>query len=133
MSKYGAPEIYTRFLREENIKENNSRIHWKAFKPDPNNESGRLEVSCYESQGLNKAQIKKIAEINNITPNNKFPHGHCSIREIDFPLKDINIEKNYIPERHIDIIGWEKYSSKEESKAISALLAEISSELIVIY
>ncbi|MBM2813802.1 MAG: hypothetical protein HW421_564 [Ignavibacteria bacterium] len=133
MSKYGTPEIYSRFLRENNLKDSNSRVHWKAFFPDTNEINQRLEVSCYETQCIDISEVKEIASKNNVRPNKKFPHGHCSINESDFPADEIDIEKNYIPERHIDIIGWEGKPNFEDKKFVATILAEISSENIIIY
>jgi len=133
MSKYGEPEIYSRFLRKDWIKENNTKVHFKAFLPTENKTTHRFEVSCFETQLLDIEQIKQIFRINNILPNNKPPIAHCSIPEKDFLSEKLSIDRNYEPERHVDLIGWEKYQSKEDRNEISSLLAEISSDIINIY
>jgi len=132
MSKYGEPEIYSRFLKKEWVKENNSRIHSNAFIPDPKSTT-RLEISCFETQMLSNREILQIAINNNITPNQRLPFGHCSIAWSNFLFDKLQIDRNYIPERHIDIVGWEKYNGKEEIKCLAMQLAEISSKKIHIY
>jgi hypothetical protein len=133
MSKYGSPEQYSRFLRKDWLKKDNTRVHWKAYYPDQNNINSRLEVSCYETQNMNLKEIIDIAEKNNIRPNSKFPLGHSTIIEKDFPINEVDIEKNYIPERHIDIIGWDRFPNYEDKKLIASLLAEKATNDIIIY
>lgn len=133
MSKYGNPEIYSRFLRADWLKESNSRVHSNAFNCSKNKNTERLEVSCFETQGLNTLQIQEIASTNNITLNMKPPVGCCSIQQTDFPFDKLEIDANYIPDRHIDLIKWENYPSKEDYKEITSLLAEIASNDIQIF
>jgi hypothetical protein len=133
MSKYGKPEIYSRFLRHDWVKEQNTRIHHKAFMPSPNDNKNREEVSCFETQNLDNDAIRQISRENQILPNNKPPVGHCSIIEQYFLWDKLSLDRNYIPERHIDIIGWEVYPSKEDIKELASQLAEISSDIIIIY
>ncbi len=130
MSKYGSPEEYARFLRKRFLKSDNTRVATNAFIPSPNKNTGRLEVSCFEVQGLNKSLIKNIATTNSISPNNKPPAAYSVIFEEDFPNEIIKLEKNYVPDRHIDLIGWERYDSKELQKQVAMQLAEISSKNI---
>ena len=133
MSKYGNPEIYSRFLRNKWMKVNNTRIHPNAFQPRNHPQTEILEVSCYETQGLDVADIQKIHNDNNILLNRKPPMGHCSIPESKFPSNELSLDKNYSPDRHINFVGWEKYSSKEDRKELATQLAEEASKDIAIY
>ncbi len=135
MSKYGEPEIYSRFLRNRWIKTKQARtvIHTNAFMPRKNSLTEREEVSCFETQNLDNNSIKKISHENQILLNNKPPIGHCSILEQYFLWDKLSLDRNYIPERHIDIIGWESYPSKEDIKELASQLAEISSDNIIVY
>jgi hypothetical protein len=133
MSIYGNPEIYARFLRNDWLRANNTRVHHKAYQPVRNIENDRSEVSCYETQGFSIEQICQIFRNYNITLNNKQPAGHCSILESDFPHNLLEIDRNYVPDRHIDIIGWEKYNSKEDIIELKTILAESASKNITIY
>ena len=130
MSKYGSPEVYSRFLRKDWLRASNTIVHTKAFEPRLNNETGRLEVSCFETQLLNTSEVENIARDNNILLNNKLPVGFCSILENDFPFDIILLDKNYIPDRHIDIVGWE--NNKLDQKEISTILADKASLIIQI-
>ncbi len=130
MSEYGSPEEYARFLRKRFLKNNNTRVATDAFMPSFNEKNNRLEVSCFEVQGLNQSQIIDIAVNNSISPNNKAPAAYSVIFENEFPKEKIQIDKNYNPLRHIDLIGWEKYNSKELQKQVAMELAEISSKNI---
>lgn len=131
MSKYGKPEIYSRFLRNNWIKENNTRIHYSAFEPRKNIDSNRLEVSCFETQGISSNDVKYLALKNDITLNGKLPVGFCCIEENDFPFNFLQINKNYIPERHIDLIGWKE--DKLSQKEVATILAETASKIIEIF
>lgn len=125
MSKYGTPEIYTRFLRKDWLKSKFPFIHYTAFMPDFR--YSPLETSCYETQGLSIKEIEKMCEELNIKPNNKKPVGQCSIYESEFPFSNIDIDKNYNPERHINLVGWEKHIDKSAKILIASELANIAS------
>jgi|GEM_PF-4042133 len=131
MSKYGSPEKYSRLLRSDWLKENNTRIHYNAFEPRKNKDDNRLEVSCFETQGISSNEVKDLALKNEITLNGKLPVGFCSIEENDFPFDLINIDKNYNPERHIDLVGWT--DNKLNQKEVATLLAEKASNMIEIF
>lgn len=131
MSKYGTPEIYSRFLRKDWLRASNTFVHTNAFEPRLNKINERLEVSCFETQCLNSDDVKNIAISNNISLNNKLPIGFCSILDYDFPFEIISFDKNYSPERHIDIIGWE--NSKIDQKVISTILADKASLIIELF
>lgn len=133
MSKYGKPEIYSRFLRKDWVKYRNSRIHTRAYIPTENSKKSTLELSCYETQGLDVEGIQEIHRSNIIMLNRKSPMGHCSIQADNFPSDKLSLDKNYTPERHINIVGWEKHQSKEDRNLIAAQLAEEATKDITIY
>lgn len=128
MSKYGSPFELGRFLRSDWLKEHNSRVHWKAFIPPENGSllpPPRLEVSCFEVQGLLPTEVFAIAD-NSVPPlllNTKPPVGYVVIPEQNFPQELLALDFNDSPTRHVNIIGWEHYN-KEERKKISTYLAE---------
>ena len=131
MSKYGLPEEYTRFLRNEWLKDANTRIHHKAFLPIINHTKERLEVSCFETQKLSKEEIINITLENKI--NDGKSAGHATIHEEKFPFSKIKIDKDYTPERHVTLIDWKRYVEKQEIKNIAQELADISAREITLY
>ncbi len=130
MNIYGSPYQLARFLRKDGLREQGTRVHAAAFMPPEKLLSSRLEVSCFEVQGLNQDEVFDIATVNNITLNRKPPIGYAVIHEHRFPTKLLSIDQNNQPPRHVDIIGWEKLSKEDRIEA-AARLAEIASENIV--
>lgn len=139
MSKYGEPEEYSRFLRADWLSKSNTEVKLKAFLPRENLHTQRLEISCFETQNLDINSIKNIFVDNNILLNNKPPFAHSTIKENNFieishNYSIIKLDKNYIPDRHIDIIGWEEHKDDElKLKSIATDIAESSSKCIVVY
>lgn len=133
MSIYGTPEEYSRFLRKDWIDKDNNVIKAKAFLPPNRIIESVLEVSCFETQYLTIDEIQNLATINNITLNSKPPVGHCTIEEKDFPFKHLSLDRNYIPERHINIVGWNRYPNKEDRIELATILAVKSSCKILKY
>ena len=132
MSKYGFPELYSRFLSKSNLKDQNKRIHFRAFKYNESKITGRKEVSCFETQGLNIEDIKtKIIKKNNITAQQKEPIAQANFDKKIVDKINLEIDCNYNPERHINLVGWEQCKSKEDEIAICTYLAENS--FLIVY
>ncbi len=128
---YDSPYEIGRFLRKEWLKENNSRIHANAFMP-PEKIGSRLEVSCFEVQMLDHAQILDLADKNDppILPNNRPPVGYGVIPEAEFSKTACNLDFDNTPPRHVNIKGWENFPNKEDKQLQASILAEAASQHI---
>lgn len=130
MSNYGSPFELARFLRKDWLKTQNKQISSKAFMPRITLIESRMEISCFEIQGLNRNDVFDIATINDIKLNHKPPVGYAVIPEHLFLSDNLELDHNDKPTRHVDIIGWEKYRDNEKED-YAFKLAEIASRNII--
>jgi len=131
-SNYGSPFELGRFLRSDELKDNSTRIHQKAFMPPERIGSTSLEVSCFEVQNLNHAQILALADENTppILLNKKPPVGYGVIFEEEFSKSPLLLDFDDVPRRHVNIKGWEQFPSKEDKQLQASILAEAASKHI---
>jgi hypothetical protein len=127
-SNYGTPFELGRFLRNDWLKESNSRIHLNAFLP-PENILGSMEISCFEVQNLSTDEVFTLADDNEppILLNQKPPVGFGVLSEQDFARTALRLDFDDKPPRHVNIIGWENFPNKEDCKLQATTLAEYAS------
>lgn len=120
---YGFPYELGRFLRKDWLKENNTRIHVQAFMP-PEKIGSPLEVSCFEVQALNHAQILDLADKNDppILLNGKPPVGYGVISEAEFSKTPLLLDFDDAPPRHVNIKGWENFPKNKTNNSKQAYL-----------
>lgn len=103
-----------RFIRHSNQFSKKSKIiKSSAFLPYPH-----LELSVFGITGLSEEEIWDIG--NNVLPSNK---GRGDILTIIVEKIGLNIDKNNIPPRHTNIIGWPDEKSKQKLYAEKLALA----------
>lgn len=96
----------SRFIHIDRFRKSDKTLKPKLFKPEPNKQTNRLEVSCFNLDGLNPDNIKEIGD--SIISNNKPPIGYCTANSIEFKdtISNVKIEKDDTIDRHFNIIDW---------------------------
>ncbi len=127
---YGSPYELGHFLKNGDLRENNSRVHWHAFSLPEKLGNTRLEVSCFEVQKLSSSEVFNIADnpYDPILPNNKPPVGYCIVTEEEFTTTSLLLDFDNKPARHVNIKGWGL--NKEDRKLEAIELAEFASQRI---
>jgi len=100
------------------------RVQPQAFMPK------QLKCSVYQINNLSLSDILKLAVNNEVTTQSgKPPYGWAAISVYEIEkIKKLKVDKDNVPERHANIIGWPE--EKSEQKLLALELVE-SSKLIL--
>lgn len=113
----------TRFIRSKNnFSKKKNRVKPAAFMPIFNDDSNRFETSSFFIDDLEETSIWDLG--------NKYIQdiqikARGDFKDKDVEKSDLNIDFNNNPERHADIIGWDK-DNKPKRKEQALKLADKS-------
>ena len=120
--KHSPDDRLSRFIRSErHVAETKHLVKLNAFMPPSDK-----RLSVFHTHNINEYQIWKLADEH--LPADKSIRLRADISVINVGQADLNIDWNYRPKYHVDIVGWP--DGKDDQKARALELAK-NAKLII--
>lgn len=111
-------EVCRFIFQDQHCNPNTKKLHWRAFEPRPNEQTGRKEVSIFIVSSLSDEDINKIGSGHVASLQNREFKSKV-VFLADIPMKiELSLEMEASThELHANIVGWPNAENDELQKS----------------